>query len=690
MPEFFLEIGTEEMPSRFIEPALKFLEGELSDHFNKNRIGMAASKVMGTPRRLIVSFSGVGPRQEDVVETFYGPSIKVAFDDQGNPTKAAVGFARGKGVEVSDMTTESTPKGDVICARVEKIGQPTENILNAFLPKLLVSIPFPKKMRWETRQVPFARPMHWIVALFDGKPLAFEFDGIRCSNTSRGHRFLSPESFQVHDLQSYLKECEKRFLMVDPQMRKQQIKEQLQNLSGEVSGVVQEDPDLLDEVNFLVEYPVAIRGDFEPGYLELPHELLTSTMKVHQRYFPVLGDNGKLLPHFITVSNMKPGEGQEIKHGNERVLKARLEDARFFFNEDRKQKLEDYVDALKGVIFQKSLGTSYEKVERIGSLARFISQKVCPDLSDQAERAALLCKADLVTQMVYEFPELQGIMGSYYAEHSGESPEVVEAIKDHYSPSFSGDRTPASDVGAVISISDKLDTILGCIGVGLLPSGSEDPYGLRRHSLGIIQIILDRNWQISLEELMNDGIRNLASKIKLKPEEIRNHAFNLFSQRYKTLLSGEGFPYDAIDAVLATGIDSLLDVRQKTIAFSELKKQPHFEPLAIAFRRIVSILNEEAKDEIRPDLFTEPAEKELYKEYTRLVDPVEESIRKKEFPKALEKIVEIKPAVDNFFDHVMVMVEEENLRRNRLGLLFKISRLFSNLADFSQIVLKKA
>jgi glycyl-tRNA synthetase beta chain len=329
-------------------------------------------------------------------------------------------------------------------------------------------------------------------------------------------------------------------------------------------------------------------------------------------------------------------------------------------------------------------------MERMCSLVRILSAHVCPDKEPQALRAGRLCKADLVTLMVYEFPELQGIMGGYYATHSGEEPTVAQAIQEHYRPAFAGDDPPASELGAVIAVADKLDTILGCIGVGLIPSGSEDPYGLRRNALGIIQIFLHRGWQVSLDNLVEEGLRSMGSKIKLDPETIKNHVMELFSQRYKTYLNAEGFPYDAIDCVLSTGLDSIVDIKAKVSAFSALKKQPYFEPLAIAFRRVVSILNDEAEGDIDPGLLSEPAEKKLFEAYLKVRDPVFRHIQNKEFSKALEKITEIKPAVDSFFDEVMVMVEDVSLRKNRLCLLQQISGLFSELADFSRIVLKKS
>ena len=688
MPELFLEIGAEEIPARFMSLALDYLEKEIPSFLKKNRIQASEPRVMGSPRRLVISFDEVDNQQEDIVETHFGPNVKLAYDEKGAPTKSALGFARGKGIDPSQLTLEKTPKGEVVCARIEKTGQPTATILNNFFPILISKIPFPKKMRWGNRETPFVRPLHWIVALFESKPLNFSYEGIPCTDISRGHRFMHSDFFKVNGMDDYLKSCEKYFLMIDPVVRKKSIVDQVTSLANEVGGAVELDPELLEEVNYLVEYPFAIRGNFEKQFLELPRELLITTMKYHQKYFSLKNKHGDLLPYFITISNVQPGPGGEIVRGNERVLRARLQDARFFFDEDRKKRLEDFVELLKDVTFQKSLGTSYEKVNRIVALTEFLATEVCPEQIKQASRAAWLCKADLVTQMVYEFPELQGIIGGYYADHSGEDPEVGLAIKEHYRPAFSGDSPPSSPVGSIVSIADKLDTILGCIGVGLLPSGSEDPYGLRRHSLGIIQTIISQNWQVSLDTLIQKGINLLKDKTKLTSDEIHMHTQVLFSQRYKTILIGEEYPYDAIDAVLSANIDSLVDVRQKVVALSDLKKQPYFEPLAITFRRVVSILNEESDGDIQTSLLSEPAEKKLYDEYRRVKEPVENHLSKKQFPQALEKIVEIKETVDEFFTHIMVMTKEDELRKNRLRLLKHISLLFSNIADFSKIVLK--
>jgi glycyl-tRNA synthetase beta chain len=415
MAEFFIEIGSEEIPSGYVEPALRYMKKELSSFFSKNRIDAEVPKTMGTPRRMIVSIKGVMEMQEDSVDEFLGPGVSLAYDDRGQPTKAAIGFARGKGIDVADLTRKQTPKGEVICAKVELKGRSTPSLLNEYLPQLINEIPFQKKMRWENKTRPFARPLHWVAALFDGNALEFEFDGIVSGMVSRGHRFLNPEKFKIKSLESYLDECKKHSLIVDPEIRKKSILEQVQQLAKQAGGCIKEDEDLVNLVNYLVEYPVAIKGDFDTRFLELPQELLVITMKSHQKYFPIWDKKEKLLPCFITISNMPATNENEIQKGNERVLRARLEDARFFYDEDRKKNLEDFVESLKGVVFQKQLGTIYEKVGRITALAGTLTSQICPKKETQVSRAARLSKADLVSQMVFEFPELQGIMGGYYA-----------------------------------------------------------------------------------------------------------------------------------------------------------------------------------------------------------------------------------------------------------------------------------
>ncbi len=689
MTDLFIEIGAEEIPAGYVENAYKYLEKEILGFLDKKAILKGESRSFGTPRRLVVSISGIEIKQKDVTEKHLGPNVKNAYDESGNPTKAAIGFAKGKGVDVSQLTREKTPKGEVICAQVDKKGELTIDLLNGFLPELISGIPFPKKMKWGDKKLDFARPVLWILALFDGKTMGFEWNGLKCQNNSSGHRFLNPEPFVCDGLDDYLQKCESRYVVPDPEARKRIIKSESNRLAGEVGGQVIEDLDLLEEVAFLVENPTPLKCEFDEKFLELPKELLEVTMKKHQKYFPISTPDNTATRYFIAISNMNPEASDQIKRGNERVLRARLEDARFFFDEDRKQKLEDFIEPLKGIVFQKKLGTVYEKVERIVSLSQIIVKEVSPEDESHVIRAARLCKADLNTQMVFEFPEMQGIAGSYYSIHSGENQAVSSGIKEHYQPAFAGDNSPSTNVGAIVAIADKLDTIIGCISVGLIPTGSEDPYALRRHSLGIVQIVLDKGWQISLDDWIEAALANLKDKVVLAQKDIKKYVIDLFTQRFRSMLSGQDYPHDVIDAVLSVGIDSPCDIQKKVAAVSDLKKQPYFETLAVAFRRVVSILTSEAEGEPNPDIFNSQQEKDLYSVYLNIREPVDKCISEKDFASALKNIVEIKESVDAFFDNVMVMDKDNAVRINRLRLLKQISLLFSDIADFSKLVVKK-
>ncbi len=692
MSELLIEIGTEEIPAGYISPALDSMAENLSDWLKKNHIKAGEPVTCGTPRRLTLCISDLNPMQDDVVEVHKGPNIKAAYDAEGNPTKAALGFARGKGLDVTELGQEDTPKGKVLCARIEKTGRPTKDLLNEFLPEWTLNIPFPKKMRWGGNRQPFARPLHWIVAVMEGQSLNFEVEGVKAGNTTQGHRFLNPDSLTVKNYEDYRNQLSNHSVTVDPEERRQIIKKQLKILAEEVGGFIKDDPDLLHTVAHLVELPVPLRGQYDPRYLELPVELLEITMKYHQKYFPIWETETKLLPYFVTVSNMPVVEGSSIIPGNQRVLKARLEDARFFYEEDQKKRLADFTEALKGVVFQKDLGTLFEKVERsVGLMERlqeFTSNKEA-GFVDQAKRAIRLCKADLNTQMVFEFPELQGIIGGYYARKD-EGEDIATAIKEHYKPAFAGDSVPSTELGAFVALVDKLDTIVSCIGVGLIPTGSEDPYALRRHSMGIIQILVEKNIPVTLDYLADAGIAQLGSKAKMGQEEIRQHVLDLFHQRLKTMLSNEGYEYDVIDAVLASGNrDSFKNLQAKTAALSDLKKQDYFDSLAGAFRRVVNILEGKKFSGLDPNLFEKPAENNLLEKARSIEADVTSLFSNRDYSGALARIVEIKPEVDAFFDDVMVNVDDEKVKNNRKALLSVIAGLFSQIADFSKIVIKK-
>ncbi|HZV80961.1 MAG TPA: glycine--tRNA ligase subunit beta, partial [Geobacteraceae bacterium] len=489
--ELFLEIGTEEIPAGFLPKAMADIEALIRKELESARIEFGEVITLATPRRMALAVAGLPAVQPDAEITAMGPAKNIAFGPDGKPSKAAEGFARGQGVDVSALTVITTDKGEYVAATRRETGRPVHELLAEILPRLIGNIPFKKSMRWGDFDVRFARPIHWIVALFDGIVVPFSFGPIESGTVSRGHRFMANTTFPVKDFAHYLEECERHFVIPDPEVRKEIIRREIHRTAKAAGGHLLPDEGLLDEVTYLCEYPSAVHGTFSADFLKVPKEVLITSMRSHQRYFSVIDGDGKLLNAFITVNNTLTEDPSVVVKGNERVLRARLSDARFFFEEDLKVSLESRVESLKSVVYQQKLGTSYEKMKRFRALAEDLADQLSPKVKAKASRAAYLCKADLVSGMVGEFPEVQGIMGREYALAQGEEPEVALAIAEHYLPTQAGGDLPTADIGAIVSMADKLDTICGCFGVGLIPSGSADPYALRRSALGVINIILD-------------------------------------------------------------------------------------------------------------------------------------------------------------------------------------------------------
>ena len=474
--ELFFELGTEEIPAGFIPRAMAGMEAIITRELFNARLSFDEIKTLATPRRLALMVKGIPAVQPDAELTATGPSKKAAYDADGKPTKAAEGFARGQGVDVSAIRIVTTDKGEYISITRTETGRPTHELLSEILPKLINEIPFKKSMRWGDLDVRFARPIHWIVALFDGVVVPFEFGNITSGAVSRGHRFMANTAFPVRDYAHYLEECERHFVIPDPERRKEIIRRETHRVAIAAGGHLLPDEELLEQVSFLVEYPSAVHGTFSEEFLKVPKEVLITSMRSHQRYFSIVDAGGKLLPGFITINNTLTQDPSVVVKGNQRVLRARLSDARFFFEEDQKIRLDERVEALKKVVYQQKLGTSFEKMERFKALAEGLADSLNTAVKAQTGRAAWLCKADLVTGMVGEFPEVQGIMGREYALLEGEDAAVAAAIAEHYLPIQAGGELPASDIGAFVSIADKLDTICGCFGVGLIPTGAADPY----------------------------------------------------------------------------------------------------------------------------------------------------------------------------------------------------------------------
>ncbi len=685
MAELVLEIGTEEIPSSFIPKALEEMKALLERELQAQRIVYKEIKAMGTPRRLVLASSDVAPLQEGRSINVTGPARNIAFDKEGRPTKAALGFARGQGVAVEELQTVQTEKGEYLCVRKEEKGEETMTLLVSILPRLIASIPFPKSMRWMDLDNSFARPIHWILALFDGKIVPFQIGNVVTGNLSRGHRFMAPGSFQVKDISEYVRRLKNSFVIVQPEERRDLILAELERVAAEVSGQILPDDELLEIVTYLVEYPVAIRGGFNPEFLSLPREVLITAMREHQRYFSLYDSKGALLPFFITISNTKPKDLKVVARGNERVLQARLADAKFFFDEDRKVSLMDRLEGLKKVVYHSKLGTSYEKVQRISQLAGVLTEQIDPSLTKTVKRAALLCKADLITGMVGEFPTLQGVMGRIYASLSGEREEVTLAIHEHYLPTSAGGALPSAHPGAILSIADKLDTIVGCFGVGLIPTGTTDPYALRRQTLGIIHIILEKGYALALGQLVDKSLSLLSGKIERARREIKADVLEFFKGRIQNLLVARGLSADAVEAAVSIGFDDLVDLEGRAKALHNLKGEPDFEPLAIAFKRVVNISKGQIPGKIFPKRFEQDVEKELYAAYQTIGKRAEKKISQKDYASAMKELSLLRKPIDDFFNGVLVMVEEDKIKANRLSLLGKIAHLFFKIGDFSKI-----
>ncbi len=682
--ELFLEIGTEEIPAGFLPKAMADMEGLIRKELENARLTFGEIKTLATPRRLVLHVTGIPALQSDAETTAMGPAKSIAFGADGKPSRAAEGFARGQGLDVSQLAVIATDKGEYVAAVKKETGRPTHQLLAEILPRLIGNIPFKKSMRWGDFDVRFARPIHWIVALFDGIVVPFSFGPIESGTISRGHRFMGNMTFPVRDFSHYLEECERHFVIPDPEKRKEIIRREIHRTAETAGGHLQPDEALLEEVTYLCEYPSTVHGTFPADFLKVPKEVLITSMRSHQRYFSVLDKEGKLLNCFITINNTLTEDPSVVVKGNERVLRARLSDARFFFEEDQKVRLDERVEALKKVVYQQKLGTSFEKMERFRTLAGNLAEKLNPAVKTHTVRAATLCKADLVSAMVGEFPEVQGIMGREYALLEGEPAAVASAIAEHYLPIQAGGELPASDIGAFVSIADKLDTICGCFGVGLIPTGSADPYALRRSALGVINIILDREYPISLSSLVDGALALLAPKLTRAAAEVKSDVLEFFKGRFVNLMA-DRYPGDAVDAVVSVKYDDLIDAAARIAALSVFKSRPDFEELSVTFKRVGNIVKEGVDAQIDQSLFEDLAEAALFTAVDYVGKTVAAAIGVNDFVSAFTEIATLRGPVDSFFDKVMVMADDEKVRQNRLALLTRIARLFGNIADFGRL-----
>ncbi|MHB8707778.1 MAG: glycine--tRNA ligase subunit beta [Desulfuromonadales bacterium] len=683
--ELFLEIGTEEIPAGFLPKAMADMEALIRKEFEAARVEFGTIRTFATPRRLALAVSAVAGQQPTLQTKAMGPAKQHAFDAAGNPTKAAEGFARGQGVAVSELKIVATDKGEYLCAEKEEAGRPTSELLRDILPRLINGISFKKSMRWKDLDVRFARPVHWIVALYDGEVVPLTFGELTSGNVSRGHRFMAPQPFAVSGCDDWLAKCREHMVMADQNERKATIRRQVEETAKAAGGRVSMDEALLEEVTYLVEDPTPLCGTFEERFLALPRELLVTTMRHHQRYFTVEGADGKLLNKFITVANTRPADPDVVIKGNGRVIRARFSDAMFFWEEDRKARLQTRLEALKSVIYQARLGSSFEKVERFTALSKGLAARFEPAAVEQTVRAAQLAKCDLETKMVYEFPELQGVMGREYARLEGEPPRVVQAIFEHYLPVEAGGVLPQDNVGAFVSIADKIDTICGCFGVGLIPTGSADPYALRRSTLGVLNILLERGYRLSVPELVEESLELLAAKLTRPRDQVQAEVIEFIRLRLVNMLTQRGFPADVVEAVLAARFDDPLDAVARVEALAALKAKAGFEPLAVAFKRVGNIIKGGTDAPLRSELFEAACEGALADAVARTRAAVTSAVAAGDYAAALQAIAALRAPVDAFFEGVMVMAEKPEVRTNRLALLTEVGRLFDGIADFAKI-----
>ena len=683
--ELLFEIGTEEIPAGYIIPAINSINNIMTKKLSELGLTHGEIRNASTPRRLTICVKDLIEGQSDSREEVMGPPKAAAFDKDNKPTKAAEGFARSKGATLEDIQITETPKGEYLMVVVEKKGEKTAVLLPEVLAGIIQQLPFPKSMRWGSGRAGFARPIQWIVARYGNQIIPCEINNVCSGSSTRGHRFMAPNDFEITDYNNYLKTLRKAHVLADQEERKKAVIKEVEEAAAKTGGRIMTDDALLDTVTNLIEEPHAVCGSFDEKFLALPDEVLITSMREHQKYFAVVDDNGKLMPHFIAVNNTDTKDHALAAQGHQRVLRARLEDALFFFNEDKKHKLADRTDKLSGVVFQSGLGTMQEKTSRVTELAAWLAKKVAPQVEKTASRAAELAKADLLTDMVNEFPSLQGVMGRAYALLDQETPEVAQAIAEHYMPVRAGSSLPESDEGAIVGLADRIDSIAGSFGIGKKPTGSTDPYGLRRLSLGLLNIIDHRGYSLSVQELADQSVKLYGDKITVKPAEARKNILDFIEDRYINDRISRGKTPAAVEAVTSINFDDLIDCDHRIEALMAVQNEETFNILAGSFKRVKNIIKGHSGGSIKENMLKEEAEKNLYQVFQQVQDQTAPLFEKKEYEQAMQAILKMKEPVDNFFDDVMVMADDERLKTNRLNLLTAISGLFLKIGDFSRM-----
>jgi glycyl-tRNA synthetase beta chain len=700
--DLLLEIGCEEIPAGMLPGAIRELQVILEKYLKANNLLQDSPvETIGAPRRLAGMCASILSKQPDEIKEITGPPKSVAFDAEGKPTRAAESFAQKVGIPISKLATVMTPKGEYLAARQTIRGRSAKQILEEVLPRAVAEIPWPRTMYWTGIEgLHFIRPIRWVVALLGGNVLRIKLGDASAGKFSAGHRFLGKSKIPLSGAKDYVQRLKANHVLVRPEERRKKIETELKRLAAGKGLRIHEDDDLLNMVTYLNEFPTAIMGGFDPAYLELPDEILITVMRGHQKYFAMERKDGSLAPHFLAIINLDKDRAELIRVGHERVLRARFADARFFWQTDQKRRLADYLPKLGAVTYQAKLGSYGDKVERMRALARWLAEQWFASGIPQAsvaaaDRAAELSKCDLVTDMVREFTELQGVVGGLYAKSQGEPEDVAWAVYDQYRPASLDDPIPRSMAGQALALADKLDSLVGCFAVGLLPSGSSDPFALRRAAMGIVKILVETKLPLSLPMAIARSARTFADspqKIAVSTEaEMQVSTFILDRAKFYLKERGE-LAYDEINAAVAAGSDDLVDAVRRMEAIKAIRKTKNFGPLAVSFKRIRKILEKAGPEEswrvpaVRPELFTEEAERQLHSRALEVAKEADQHKREGRYREALQDIAGLRPQVDRFFDDVMVMAEDEQIRKNRLTLLSSLLSEFSTIADFSEIV----
>ncbi|MGM7721086.1 glycine--tRNA ligase subunit beta [Metabacillus sp. Hm71] len=683
--DLLIEIGLEEVPAHYVTDAMNQFSEKVTNWLKDQKLSFGTVKAYSTPRRLAVLVKDVADKQPDIEEEAKGPAKKIALDENGNWSKAAIGFTKGQGASVDDIYFKEI-KG-VEYAHVQKFiaGKETKELLTE-MRQIITGLTFPKNMRWGSQEMRYIRPIKWLVALFGKDVIPFEIAGVHTNSFSYGHRFLGAK-VEIAAPSLYEAALLEQFVIADPVKRKEAIVNQLTDLEKAQDWVIPVDEDLLEEVNNLVEYPTVLFGNFEKEYLALPDEVLVTTMKEHQRYFPVRNQSGQLQPFFVTVRNGDHHHLENVARGNEKVLRARLSDANFFYKEDQKLKIEDAVQKLNKIVFHEELGTLGEKVNRIVMLSGLLAEKlgVGSEEKQDIKRAASICKFDLVTNMVYEFPELQGKIGEKYARISGEKEAVSIAINEHYMPRHAEDEAPASTVGAVVALADKLDTISGFFAIGKIPTGSQDPYALRRQASGIVQILLHKKWKLELPELIQMALTLFGDKETVEASKELQAFFKL---RIKYLLAEEEIRYDLVEAVLDSSTFEVTSMVERAKVLEAASSEEDFKETVEALARVMNIAKKGADQEINVQLFDSEYERSLYEAYVDAAERINTQKTAGNEREVYHILASLKSVINDYFEHTMVMSEDENIKANRLAQMVKLSTLIESFAKMSVILVK--